>query len=161
MARRELPHLALLWIVLALFGAYLALTHAGPWAPVIVAYGAATILAVAVVYLASWYGVWLYRNWRAPKREVDAIVERKWTREYDYDVPTRPPSVLAPILNLFSSPTVTVYQQWVFWVSFGVGNQELEFAVSEEVYAALVVGHSGVLTFKGERLVDFKSHIPQ
>jgi len=92
----------------------------------------------------------------APRRTVRATVGRKWTRDYEMNLPRRSPSILAPVLNLFFQPTVTLYIAWVFWVSFDVGGREMQLSVPENIYIGLTEGAQGLLTYKGEKLIRFR-----
>jgi hypothetical protein len=126
-----------------------------PWGVGAFLYLLLGLFCLALLFFTVQFSRRFIKNYRAPRLTVPAQVIRKWTREYDYDIATRRPSGLGSVLNLFFSPTITVYEQWVFWVSFLVRGQELEFGLPEKAYISLSEGEAGLLTYKGDKFLDF------
>jgi hypothetical protein len=158
---RENPYLPLLKLLLAVVAVVLVV-ELTPWGHALPAYGllalvgAAALFAIYVVVIAARSA---YLNWFSPKRSGPAEVTRKWTREYDYDLPTVEPGVASYLLRTLpglGGPTATVYEQWVFLVAFRVGEEEIELSVPERVYTTLDEGTTGILTYRGERFVSFR-----
>jgi hypothetical protein len=168
MFRRESPHLPLLKVLLAALLLVLILDST-PWDTyVMLGLGAllvgAVVLGVAAMLVS--YGGVLYRRWHAPMREVPAVVLRKWTRTYELNLPPALPLLgragfLANfVLTLFrgrgEGPDPNAYTQWVFWVSFQVGELELEFSVPESVYVNLEEDAEGMLSYRADRFLNFR-----
>ncbi len=170
MFRRESPHLPILKVLLAVLLLVLILDFT-PWDTyVMLGLGALLVGAVVVgvaAVLVSYGGV-LYRRWNAPRREAPAVVLRKWTRTYELNLPPALPAlgragllanfVLAFFRGRGEGPDPNAYTQWVFWVSFHVGELELalEFAVPESIYVNLEEGAEGMLSYKGDQFLNFR-----
>lgn len=113
-----------------------------------------TVLAVAHVVITV-LRVQFASRW-GPTRSVPATVTRKWTTEHDYGLPVGGPveHALADALDEDSVPTI--YEHWNFYLSFDVGTgDEEEFLVPESLYQQTEEGATGVLTYRGERLLSF------
>ncbi len=118
----------------------------GQWGPVLVllVIGA---FALCILFMVGTVIVTTLRNWFSPVARVPAVVMRRWTREYDYNLPTR---------RGLSLGSATFYEQWLFLVSFDIQGQELEFVLPQRTYDELQEGDSGLLTYKGERFIGFR-----
>jgi len=108
---------------------------------------AAFALFCALLYMTGVITFSAWRTWSSPRVQVPAGVGRKWTREYDYDF------AAADEAGVAGAP---VYQQWVFWVSFDLGDRELELVVPEEAYIEIEEGDTGALCYKGEKFIAFR-----
>jgi hypothetical protein len=169
--QREPPHLPALKLLLAVLLVFLGVLALPPRrSPEIVAYGLLALIAffvLALAFVLVGLGVVHYRNWREPRKSVPAAVVRKWTRSYDYDAPAvvGGGSWLTMLIYLVlrhlrwvhgGDPTMTVYRQYVFWVSFRVGDRDLDFGVPEKVYTGLEDGQTGMLSYRGEKFLSFE-----
>jgi hypothetical protein len=158
---RENPYWPLLKLLLALLAVMLLATLTS-WGHELTAYallmalGAAALLATYVIVITVRS---TYLNWFSQSRSGPAEVVRKWTRQYDYDLPAAEPGVASYLLRLLpgtGGPTRTVYEQWVFLVTFQMGEEEIELSVPERVYVSLEEGATGVLTYRSERFIRFR-----
>jgi hypothetical protein len=161
MLPRENPYLPLLKLLLAALAVMLLVTFT-PWGHQLTAYGllaalgAVALFAAYVIIIAARSA---YLNWFSQSRSGPAEVVRKWTREYDYDLPAAEPGVASYLLRLLpgtSGPTTTVYEQWVFLVTFRMGEEEIGLSVPERVYVSLDEGATGILTYRNERFIRFR-----
>ncbi|MCJ7749894.1 MAG: DUF2500 domain-containing protein, partial [Armatimonadetes bacterium] len=104
------------------------------------------------------------RNWRWPLKKQRAVLTRKWTRTYDLQVPDRlPPPFWVVVLIWLLRRDLDFggsMEEWVFWTSFDVDGEELEFAVPESVYVNLEERTSGILAYRNERFVYFRADSP-
>ncbi len=61
------------------------------------------------------------------------------------------------IARFFPGPAGSTLESWDYVVEFQIGGGLVEFAVPEDVYGSLSVGDEGVLTYKGTKLVSFRT----
>ena len=137
------------WAVLSHLPAYPALFTG--FLVVIAALAALVVAHVVITVLRVQHA----SRW-GPTRSMTATVTRKWTDERDLGLPAGGPLEGAVLGTLEQQPAPTLYESRNFWVAFDLGEgEEEEFRVRESVYTALEEGVTGVLTYRGERLLSF------
>ena len=163
---RESPYLPLLKLVLLIALAML-IASSTSWGPSVLAYG--TLLVLLLLIAAFLLMLFLmarvhYRNWRWPLKKQRAVLTRKWTRTYDLQVPDRlPPPFWVVVLMWVLRMDLGIgnsMEEWVFWTSFDVDGEELDFAVPESVYVNLEEHTAGILAYRNERFLYFRPDSP-
>jgi hypothetical protein len=155
---RELPYLAPLKIVLGLGVVGLPLRWSGSASPYVVTIGVVVLAALIALALLYIFVVVIYTQvssrWGAV-HTLPARVERKWTNETDLDLPQDSLGTQVALAT-DRDPGIPLLQRHDFWVSFDLGgDRREEFRVAESLYVALEEEMTGLLTFRGERLLRF------
>jgi hypothetical protein len=110
---------------------------------------------ILLLYLGIFFGLNYLRNRNAPLRTVPAEVTRKWSRAYQPEVFDYPLFLIRPVMVLLPA-TAALFQQWIYRTVFSLGDEKLEFGVPEKAYIARKEGELGMLTYKGDKFLDFR-----
>jgi hypothetical protein len=126
------------------------------------------LLFVSIIMLLV-AGYSFLRNKLSPLETVRAVVDRKWTRDFGFDIPTGQSAFVSLLSSLGSSIGIgrkspplpyddalaTVGITDVYLVSFRTSGGRLDLAVPEQIYIDLENGDWGQLTHKGEEFREF------
>lgn len=117
---------------------------------------------VAVCIYLAWY--FYFGRLIAPVKTVRARVYFKTDHRHSIEVPERLQyspmweKIQKVIARFLPGPAGSTVESFDYIVEFQLGQGKIEeFAVPEEVYGSLSVGDEGVLTYRGTKLISFRT----
>lgn len=161
--RHESPLLPVLKLVVAIGALALLLHLTGTWGLLALGLLAGAAVIFVFVFVLLSYGQVVYQNWLSPRRRVQAEAVRRKTREnfwgeWAEELPI--PIVQARFLLIVGQlilREILTRSRFDYWITFRVGDQELDFNVPEHVYLNILEGDRGFLYYRGERFLGFQA----
>ena len=116
---------------------------------------------IAICIYLAWY--FYFGRMIAPEKNTRARVYFKTDHRHGIEVPesirySRAWEWMQSVIARFApGPAGSTVDSFDYIVEFQIGGKLVEFAVPEDIYGSLSVGDEGVLTYKGTKLVSFRT----